>query len=262
MTPIRRKAFHLPFLAILGLLLLQSCASKKQVYYLQDSDAYAETGINFESPTFQPSDILRITVSSDVPELAVPYNKTPSAQAPNAGGLDVMKLDGYLVSPEFTINFPVLGSIPVKGMTSADLEKDLIDRLVNGKHLNDPKVNVRLINAKVSVLGEVRNPGTFSFTEEQVTVMQALGYAGDLTVNGRRDEILLIREVDGDRQITHLDLTSTEVFDSEHYYLKPNDVLVVKPNYSKVKSAGFIGNTGTIVAIASLIVSITVLLTN
>lgn len=262
MTPTRIKSLNFFPLAILALIVLQSCASKKQLYYLQDSSAYEESGIAFESPTFQPNDILRITVTSDIPELAVPYNRVPAGSGNNVGGLDVMKLDGYLVSPEFTINFPVLGIIPVEGLTSSELEKDLVNRLVSGKHLNNPKVNVRLINAKVSVLGEVRNPGTFSFTEEQVTVMQALGYAGDLTVNGRRDEILLIREVDGDREITHLDLTSTKVFDQEHYYLRPNDVLIVKPNYSKVKSAGFIGNTATIVAIASLIISITVLITN
>jgi polysaccharide export outer membrane protein len=243
-------------------ILTVSCASKKQVYYLQDSEDYVEQAIAYTSPTLQPNDIVRITVGSIEPEAAVAYNRSAATNSANPGNLDILKLDGYLVSSDFKIDFPVLGEISVKDKTTSELEDTITVLLEEGGHLTDPKVNVRLVNSKFTVLGEVNNPGTFTFTEEQVSVLQALGYAGDLSVYGRRDEIVLIRELDGDRKITHLDLTSSKLLESPFYYLKPNDVIVVKQNYAKVKSAGFVGNTGTIVAIASLLISLTVLLTN
>ena len=113
----------------------------------------------------------------------------------------------------------------------------------------------------MTILGEVKNPGTYSFTEQNITILQALGYAGDLTINGKRDDILITREVDGVRKISHIDLTSSSFMDSEFYFIKPNDNIIVNPNNPKVKSAGFVGNVGTILTIASLALSITILLT-
>src|SRR5690606_35169613 len=107
----------------------------------------------------------------------------------------------------------------------------------------------------------VRSPGTFNYTDQNMTLLQALGYAGDLTINGERTDILMTREVDGVRKVTHIDLTSAEFMNSEFYFVKPNDLIVVNPNNPKVKSAGFIGNVVTVATVISLVFSITILLT-
>ena len=117
-----------------------------------------------------------------------------------------------------------------------------------------------LLNAKITILGEVNAPGTYNFTEQNITILQALGYAGDLTINGKRDDIIITRDVNGVRKISHIDLTSTDFMNSEFYFVKPNDNIIVNQNNPRVKESGFIGNIGTVLTIASLALSITILL--
>ena len=145
--------------------------------------------------------------------------------------------------------------------TIADLEEELISILENGQHLVNPSVSVRLLNAKVTVLGEVRAPGTYNFTEQFISLPQALGYAGDLNINGKRTDVLLIREQAGQRRISQIDLTTTNWMNNPEYRIMPNDVIVVNPNNAKVKSAGIIGNASTVVSFLSVLLSITILLT-
>jgi len=220
----------------------------------------ANSKVNYASANIQPNDILKITVESTIPEAAMPYNKT-KALGTQPQNLQVLQLDGYLVSVDNTIKFPVLGEISTVNKTTKELEADIKHQLISGGHLLNPTVNVRLINAKVTILGEVNKPGTYSFTEQNITILQALGYAGDLTINGKRDDILITREVDGVRKISHIDLTSSSFMNSEFYFIKPNDNIIVNPNDTKVKTAGFVGNVGTILTIASLALSVTILLT-
>ncbi len=246
-------------LGLLVLLLLSSCASKKEVLYMQDATKQGGGQVKYESAKIQPNDILKITVESLVPEAALPYNKISSAGS-QPQNLQILQLDGYLVSLNNTIKFPVLGEISTANKTTKALEEDIKGKLTSGGHLSNPMVNVRLINAKVTVLGEVNKPGTYNFTEQNITILQALGYAGDLTINGKRDDILITREEDGERKITHIDLTSTSFMNSDYYFIKPNDVIVVNPNNPKVKTAGFVGDIGTVLTIASLALSITILL--
>ncbi|MFD2552359.1 polysaccharide biosynthesis/export family protein [Bizionia sediminis] len=243
-------------------LLLSSCVSNKEILYFQDADNYSETAITYRENTFQPNDIVSVTISAAIPETAIPYNRNAGSNAlVNNSNLEVLKLQGYLVSPEGFISLPILGKVAVTGQTSTEVENMVANMLETGGHLIDPVVTVRLLNAKVTVLGEVSRPGTFSFTEQYVTVPQALGYAGDLTINGRRDEVLLIRELDGTRRITHINLTTADWMQNPEYMIMPNDVLVVQPNKAKVKTAGYVGNVSTIVAIASLLLSATILIT-
>ena len=172
-----------------------------------------------------------------------------------------MQLEGYLVDSKNIINFPVLGPISTLNLTIQDLAEFIKKELIEGGHLTDPNVIVRLLNAKVTILGEVKAPGTYNFTEQNITLMQALGYAGDLTINGKRDDILITREVNGVRQVTHINLTSAKFMKSPYYFVKPNDVIIVNPNEPKVKSAGFVGNVGTVATVISLVLSVTILLT-
>ena len=175
--------------------------------------------------------------------------------------IEVLKLQGYLVGTDGSIVLPILGKIEVVNKSIASLEQELISILEDGQHLVSPSVSVRLLNAKVTVLGEVGRPGTYTFTEQFISLPQALGYAGDLSINGKRTDILLIREQQGERRISQIDLTTTNWMNNPEYRIMPNDVIVVNPNNAKVKSAGIIGNASTVVSIVSVLLSITILLT-
>jgi polysaccharide export outer membrane protein len=238
-----------------------SCATKKEILYFQDSAQFNNTPISYIRPTIQPNDILKITVGALVEEAARPYNRIGAGAQQGAGSVELMKLEGYLVSEDYTINFPQLGELSIKGKTTQQFQQELTRLLEEGGHLKNPTVNVRLLNAKVTILGEVGSPGTYDFTEESITVLQALGLAGDLTINGQREDILLVRETEGVYKTTHLDLTSAELLTSPYYLIKPNDVIVVNQNGPKVKSAGFIGNLGTLLSVFSIILSTVLIIT-
>lgn len=257
-----KQVLNINFFAITALILLSaSCVSKKKILYLQDLNAYSPSELSYSENTLQVDDILNITVGALVPEAAFPYNKIVGGLQQNSS-IDIMKLEGYLVSLDKTINFPVLGVLSVAGKTTIALEKDIKERLEAGGYLIDPTVTVRLLNAKVTILGEVNTPGTITFTENNMRFLQALGLAGDLTINGNREDIILIRSVDGIQSTTHINLTSANWLSGPYQNIKPNDVIVVNPNASKVKSAGFIGNASVVLAMASIILSSIVILTN
>lgn len=248
-------------LLVLLIFVLQSCVSKKEVLYLQDANKYNFQDIDYVASTIQPDDILSITVKALIQETTIPYN-VPTSTNGSVASLDIIKLQGYLVSKEGSIVFPVLGSIDVVNKSTSELEKHIQNLLEEGGHLRAPVVSVRLLNAKVTVLGEVNKPGTYSFTEQNITLPQALGYAGDLTIYGEREDVLLITDENGIRKIVHINLTKADWFNSPQYYIKPNDVIVVNPNDAKVRSAGIIGDAGTVLTIVSVILSSVILITN
>lgn len=245
---------------VLLIFLLNSCVSKKEILYMQDVDKYDQKSIVYSQLLIQPNDILKITVGALIPETALPYNRI-SPKVVQQNSIEMMKLEGYLVSKESTIVFPGLGEISVENMSTSKLEAYLKERLRNDELLLDATVTIRILNSKVTILGEVNKPGTYDFTEERITLLQALGYANDLTIRGKRDDVLIIREADGIRQVKHLDLTSANWFDSPFYFIKPNDVIVVNQNSPKVSSAGYIGDVGTVLALTSVILSAVILIT-
>mgnify|MGYP002635575582 FL=1 len=246
---------------VLGLL-LSSCVSNKDLLYFGDANMSQSTPISYTSNTLQPNDILDIKIGALVPETAIPYNsQTINSFGPQIQNIEVLKLQGYLVGTDGSIVLPILGKIEVVNKSIASLEQELISILEDGQHLVSPSVSVRLLNAKVTVLGEVGRPGTYTFTEQFISLPQALGYAGDLSINGKRTDILLIREQQGERRISQIDLTTTNWMNNPEYRIMPNDVIVVNPNNAKVKSAGIIGNASTVVSIVSVLLSITILLT-
>jgi polysaccharide export outer membrane protein len=246
--------------SFLILSLFQSCVSKKQMLYLQDIDAVNSQQVPYNNHTIQVDDILKISVGALMPEAAIPYNNFTAGDMV-ANNLDVMKLDGYLVSQNSTINFPVLGELSVKEKTTQDLENEIKKQLVDGGYLINPNVTVRLLNAKVTILGEVQRPGTFSFTENNISLLQALGLAGDLTINGSREDVVVLRYVDGVQATTRINLTSAGFLSGPYQMVKPNDVIVVNPNSAKLKTAGYVGNVSTILGITSLLLSSIILLT-
>ena len=238
----------------------QSCVSKKEMLYLQDVESYNNSEVTYNNHTLQVDDILKISVGALMPEAAIPYNNI-TAGSVVANNIDVMRLDGYLVSQNSTINFPVLGELSVKEKTTQDLENDIKKLLEDGGYLINPNVTVRLLNAKVTILGEVQRPGTFSFTENNISLLQALGLAGDLTINGSREDVVVLRRIDGLQTTARIDLTSANFLSGPYQMVKPNDVIVVNPNSAKVKTAGYVGNVSTIIGISSLLLSSIILLT-
>ena len=240
--------------------LLQSCVSKKQMLYLQDLNNVSGQEVTYNNHTLQIDDILKISVGALVPEAALPYNNL-TANSVVANNIDIMKLDGYLVSQNSTINFPVLGELSVKEKTTQDLENDIKKLLVDGGYLINPNVAVRLLNAKVTILGEVQRPGTFSFTENNISLLQALGLAGDLTINGSREDVVVLRYVDGLQTTERINLTSANFLSGPYQMVKPNDVIVVNPNSAKLKTAGYVGNISAILGITSIILTSILLFT-
>lgn len=249
-------------LIIVCMALLCSCTSKKDLLYFQDAQQYHETLARSSMGKIQLNDILSIDVGALVQESAMAYNmNTGYGENTQMMGIDMLRVKGYLVNQDGEIKFPILGNVPVAGLSIKEVEVYLEKLLGDGGHLVSPKVTARLLNAKFTVLGEVNNPGTFTFTEQFITLPQALGYAGDLTINGRRDEVLLLREVNGTRTVYHLDLTTANWLNDPIFSIRQNDIIVVNPNNVKIKSAGFVGNSGTVFTITSLILSTVILLT-
>jgi len=228
--------------------------------YLQDVESYNNTEVTYNNHTIQVDDILKITVATLMPEAALPYNDV-TAGSVVANNIDVIRLDGYLVSQNSTINFPVLGELSVKDKTTQELENELKKLLVDGGYLINPNVTVRLLNAKVTILGEVQRPGTFTFTENNISLLQALGLAGDLTINGSREDVMVLRYIDGLQTTARINLTSAGFLGGPYQMVKPNDVIVVNPNSAKVKTAGYVGNISAILGIASILLTSIVLLT-
>lgn len=232
--------------------LFSSCATKKNQILFQGLNESLQSEVSYTSRKIQVNDVLDVKISALNPETAIPYNAGSQGQNmmqnPN-----MLSLQGYLVSVDGTIGLPILGNIAVGGKTMSELEAAIVAVLENNGHLLSPKVTIRILNAKVTILGEVRSPGTYTYTEQYITLPQALGYAGDVTIGANRKEVWLIREEDGVRKYHKIDLTQTDWFNSPYYTIKQNDIIYVHPNEVMVKSAGFIGNTGTVLSVISIL---------
>jgi polysaccharide export outer membrane protein len=247
------KKTTIPVLLVL-LLCLQSCATRKKMLYLQDVDTYNNMVVSYASTSIQPNDILHITVSDLNPLVAAPFNIGSASALQNS--VELMKLSGYLVSSEGNITMPILNEINVNGATTSSAELKIKSRLINEGYLVDPTVKVRVINNKFTVLGEVGSPGVKPFTEQSISLLDAIGMAGDLTYAGVREDIKLIRELDGKRLVYHIDLTTASWMSNPEYRIRQNDVIIVTPNKLKVNSAGLIKDPITAIGILASLITI------
>jgi polysaccharide export outer membrane protein len=262
---------HSLFIIGLCALLLSGCSSYKKVPYLQDADAV--NSLQQELPMYDakimPKDLLTITVNTSDPEAAAPFNLTVQTTY-NTDGTNSLNrqatLQQYLVSNEGTIDFPVLGSLQVSGLTKSEAENLIRQKL--GTYLKEtPIVTVRMTNYKISVLGEVARPGMFTINNEKVNIFEALALAGDLTIWGMRDNVKLIREdAAGQREIIDLNLNKADIITSPYYYLQQNDILYVTPNKTKAKNSDigqstslWFSGTSILVSIANILVTFLVL---
>ena len=245
------------FYSLILIVLVASCASKKDVYYFQDIDRTAAEN-SFKFLNIQPGDILDIQIKALNPESVLVFQRQATL------GLQQQQvqnraIDGYLVGEDGSINLPIVGAIDTTNQSTQALAQIIQEALK--PYINNPTVNIRLLNFRISVLGEVNNPGTFTVLEERLSLPQALGLAGDLTINGDRNHLLLIRNEAGKKTNQVIDLTKTDFLQSPFYFLKQNDIIYVRPNSARVKSSGLVGNAGTLVSILSLAVSLFIVIT-
>jgi polysaccharide export outer membrane protein len=251
------KNFLLPIMLIL--LFLQSCTTKKQMLYLQDLDKYSNSNLTYVTTKIQPNDILKIEVSDLNPAVAAPFNVSSGS---SESSVEMMKLSGYLVTPLGNITMPILNEINVGGMTPSNVEAKIKDRLIKEGYLVNPTVMVRVLNNKFTILGEVKSPGVIPFTEESISVLDAIGLAGDLTYSGIRKDILLIREVDGKRMVYHIDLTTASWMSNPEYRIRQNDVIMVNPNKLKANSGGLIKDPIQVIGLVASLLAVVLLITN
>ena len=256
------------YVILLAVIFLASCQSYKKVPYLQDAEVInqAQQLETLYDAKIMPKDLLTIVVSCTNPELAVPFNltvATPMSLADKSQITSQPVLQPYLVDNEGRINFPVLGTLKVGGLTKSQAEQLIVNNL-KPYMKETPIVTVRMANYKISVLGEVARPGTFTITNEKVNLLEALAMAGDMTVHGVRDNVKLIRETASGKQEIHtLDLNKAETILSPYYWLQQNDVIYVTPNKAQARNSD-IGNstslwfsaTSILVSLASLLVTI------
>lgn len=260
------RLLKLSALGLFCFIMATSCVSRKEMVYFHDlHPGYGEIADErSQALAIKPNDLLTITVAAEEQTAALPFN-LPVIGVQQGGdqmGMSVMgrqQLQSYLVDANGNIQFPVLGEINVAGLNRQTLAKKLQQDI--SEYVQDPIVNVRIVNFQVSVLGEVTRPGTFDVQDEYLSLPKALGLAGDMSIYGKRDNILVMREEAGKKTYAYLDLTDPEVIQSPYYYLQQNDVVYVEPNKAQRQSASYNRNAGIYISIASVLVSVAVLLT-
>lgn len=249
--------------------LLVACQSYKKVPYFQDVEVVNEANQQEKlyDARIMPKDLLTIVVSCTNPELAIPFNLTVASNASLAASTSSnvttqAALQPYLVDNEGNINFPVLGELKLGGLTKREAEQLILDKLK--PYMKEiPIVTVRMVNYKISVIGEVARPGTFTISNEKVNLLEALAMAGDMTVYGLRDNVKLIREdANGKQQIMTLDLNNAETILSPYYWLQQNDIIYVTPNKAKARNSDVGNSTSLWFSATSILVSIVSLLVN
>ncbi|MEL6916709.1 MAG: polysaccharide biosynthesis/export family protein [Bacteroidota bacterium] len=240
---------------LLIVLFASSCASKKDVVYFQDAGTF-ETLVNKNdfTPKFKVDDVISIYVSTLDEEASAPFNLFRGA---SEGGIRPEQVD-YLVDDAGEIDFPVIGKVKIAGLSPEEVRILLREKL--SIYLKDPIINIRLRNFNITVLGEVKRPGTYPVNGERITILEALGLASDLTIKGQRHNVMVIRDFDGTKVYTRIDLTKKEALSSPVYYLTQNDVVYVEPNKSAVTSSSLDNRATIAISIASLLITSTVLI--
>ena len=226
-------SFLVVFFSIIG------CTnSRKAIYFNNLSDTTFTSAFVENQLVIQKNDLISISVSSLNPDASMVFNtpNLPTVTTTTANG-STTQMTGYLVNSEGVIQFPVLGTIRATGLTKKQLSDTLVKKLVTKKLLVDPIVSIRFLNFRVTVMGEVARPTVITVANERISLLEAIGLAGDLTIYAKRDNVLLIREENGEKIIRRINLNSNEIFTSEFYYLKPNDIIYAEPNNAKITAS-------------------------
>lgn len=224
---------------IVAAIFFASCTNTKNIVYFDDvkDTTFYSTGDNNPTP-LQPNNILSINISSANAEASIPFNQNSNYgnRATTATGSST-EAGGYLINADGNILLPVLGSVKAAGLTKKQLQENITNLILSKKLLVNPLVEIRLLNYEVTVLGEVARPTVITVPSENISLLKAIGLAGDLTIYGKRENVLLIRDEGGKKKTRHINLNSPDFFNSPYYYLQPNDVVYVAPNKTKMLQA-------------------------
>jgi polysaccharide biosynthesis/export protein len=233
---IKRPYAWLYAMVVCGIL-FSSCTNMKKVVYMNDiSEREITNAIDNIEPVIQKNDLLSISVSSPNATASQLFNTTVTVST-QALGYTSTQASGYLVDQDGYIDIPMLGRVKAAGLTKKVLKESIVKSLVDNKYLLYPVVTVRYLNFKVTVLGEVARPMVINVPDERINILEALGFAGDMTIYARRDNVTLVREEKGNRIVKRLDLNSGNLLASPYYYLRSNDIIYVEPNKAKVSAA-------------------------
>lgn len=255
---------HLNLLILLVAILFVGCNAQQRVLYIQDVESGAEIEIpeNFQI-RIKPLDQLTIVVNSKNPELALPFNSASSYTGLSKGvnsTVSSSSLQVFTVDNDGYVTLPIIGQVKCDGMTRAELQSEIEKKIIESNYIADPQVNVRFANLQISVLGEVTRPGRYDIKNDKVTLFDALAMAGDMTIYGNRENVAVIREIDGKNIITKLDIRSSEIFSSPCFYLEQNDIVLVSPNKYRAASAEINQNRSFWISLASTGISFATLL--
>jgi polysaccharide export outer membrane protein len=253
----KRKLFFTTFILAIC---FSSCVSKKNITYFQFGEIDQEKVSNVYKTVFKPDDILQIVISaSDV--TAVQSFNLPAASFNSSGGSSTGPGDilTYLIDSNGEIDFPILGKLKIGGL-SREETIGLLKNKLDPDYVKNPTINIRISNFKITVQGDVRAPGTFNIPNERVTILDAIGLAGDMNISGKRDNVLVIREEGGLKKEYRVNLLSKKTYTSPVFYLQQNDIIYVEHNYAKIQSASSNTNTGLFISIAATFVAIITLL--
>ena len=246
------KNKYLKFLILTFVLIISSCAKRTELIYFQ-GDQQSITKYEEYIPKIQSSDMLAISVSAADMKATEPFNQQSVYQI-NSGMQNNPYAKVYTVDENGNINYPLLGLVKVNGLTRVQAENLLKEKL--SKYIVNPGVNINYTNFRISILGEVTKPGSYIIPNERITILEALGMAGDLTINGIRNNIMVIREQNGMKNTYNVDITSKDILNSPVYYLAQNDVIYVEPNNAKITSSKYTPNYTIWVSLAGVIISV------
>lgn len=244
------------YILFVFILIVQSCASRKDLVYFQPSDSISlATNYENNAPKLQAGDILAISVTADDVRATQPFNPISAYQGVN-GTIQSTNpfIPTYTIDNNGYIDFPKLGKIKLAGKTRTEAIDYL--RAEVSKFIVSPGISIEIRNFRVTVLGEVKNPGTYPINNDRITLLEAIGLAGDLTINGVRNNILVVREQNGIKREYRVDLTSRNALHSPVYYLAQNDVIYVEPNGARIQSSKYTQNTSIFVSVSSVIIGL------
>lgn len=238
-----------------------SCVSKKSIVYFQNDQIDQSKVSNNFVTIFKPDDLLQITISAQDLKSVQPFNLPAVNFAASTGQAIGQPLQqNYLIDSQGYIDFPILGKLKIGGRTREDVLK-LFKKKLDPDYVKNPTINIFISNFKVSVFGDVKKPGTYTVPNERITILEALGLAGDTFISAQRNNVKVVREEGNKKNIYYVDLRSNKLFTSPVYYLQQNDIIYVEPNYAKSQSAAFNQNTGLFVSIGSILISLMAVLT-
>ena len=248
------------FTTLILAICFSSCVSKKDITYFQFGEIDQKKVSNVYKTIFKPDDILQIVISASDIAAVQPFN-LPAASFNSSGGSSAGPgtILTYLINSNGEIDFPILGKLKIGGL-SREEAIGLFKNKLDPDYVKNPTINIRISNFKITIQGDVRAPGTFNIPNERVTILDAIGLAGDINISGKRDNVLVIREEGTFKKEYRVNLLSKKTYTSPVFYLQQNDIVYVEHNYAQIQSASSNTNTGLFISIAGTLIAIATLL--